>query len=312
MKQLLSIFALVALTAWVAWGQSSIYDLTERPGSEFEPGEGPSPVVCDDIEDLTLGPIAGQVSSNGNLWSDPVPTNTANVIDEGGNFVIENQNLLQNDTFGDIFQLDMAAGNIALADDGFTLSMDYTNTDIFTQYFFTPIGAAQGFIFTRLGDSDLDGDWDVLETDGAGTGVFFDTGVPVAMAGTITFDILDLAMDISIDGAMIYSGGIIGSNGDPGITPPEQLDVIDWESSNNLGTTGILTVDNISVNGGCGGGCSFAIGDVNMDGAVDLLDVAPFVDAITMGAMICEADVNEDGSVDLLDVSPFVTLLTGG
>ena len=52
-------------------------------------------------------------------------------------------------------------------------------------------------------------------------------------------------------------------------------------------------------------------GDVNGDGVVDLLDVGPFVDALTDGTFIPEADANCDGVVDLLDVGPFVDLLTG-
>ena len=60
-----------------------------------------------------------------------------------------------------------------------------------------------------------------------------------------------------------------------------------------------------------GGTCDFDIGDVNMDGFVDLLDVAPFVAAITGGKYVCEADVNQDGVNDLLDVAPFVDLLSG-
>ena len=52
------------------------------------------------------------------------------------------------------------------------------------------------------------------------------------------------------------------------------------------------------------------LGDVNGDGSVDLLDVAPFVALITAGEFQCEADINEDGIVDLLDVAPFVDLLT--
>ena len=51
------------------------------------------------------------------------------------------------------------------------------------------------------------------------------------------------------------------------------------------------------------------LGDVNGDGVVNLLDVAPFVDAITEGNYIVEADVNLDGIVDLLDVQIFVSLL---
>ena len=54
------------------------------------------------------------------------------------------------------------------------------------------------------------------------------------------------------------------------------------------------------------------LGDVNLDGVVDLLDVSPFVDLITDGLFQAEGDVNQDGVVDLLDVAPFVEILTGG
>lgn len=54
------------------------------------------------------------------------------------------------------------------------------------------------------------------------------------------------------------------------------------------------------------------LGDVNCDGSVDLLDVTPFVDALTDGTFIDKADINQDGEVNLLDVGPFVDLLAGG
>ena len=53
------------------------------------------------------------------------------------------------------------------------------------------------------------------------------------------------------------------------------------------------------------------LGDMNGDGTVDLLDVAPFVAAISSGEYIEQADINQDGSVDLLDVSAFIDLLAG-
>lgn len=53
------------------------------------------------------------------------------------------------------------------------------------------------------------------------------------------------------------------------------------------------------------------IGDVNLDGNIDLLDVAPFADRILEGVFQIEADINLDGIVDLLDVAPFVDLLAG-
>ena len=53
-------------------------------------------------------------------------------------------------------------------------------------------------------------------------------------------------------------------------------------------------------------------GDVNLDGAINLLDVGPFVDRLASGVFQAEADVNKDGVVNLLDVGPFVDLLAGG
>ena len=53
------------------------------------------------------------------------------------------------------------------------------------------------------------------------------------------------------------------------------------------------------------------LGDINCDGAINLLDVAPFVEILTAGGISIKADMNQDGAVDLLDVQPFVNLITG-
>jgi hypothetical protein len=54
------------------------------------------------------------------------------------------------------------------------------------------------------------------------------------------------------------------------------------------------------------------LGDINLDGIVNLLDVAPFVDLINSGQFQAEGDLNGDGIVNLLDVGPFIELLGGG
>ena len=54
------------------------------------------------------------------------------------------------------------------------------------------------------------------------------------------------------------------------------------------------------------------LGDVNGDGEVNLLDVAPFVSLLSDGGFQQEADINQDGMINLLDVAPFVDLLSGG
>ena len=57
--------------------------------------------------------------------------------------------------------------------------------------------------------------------------------------------------------------------------------------------------------------CSrFLLGDVNLDGVINLLDVAPFIELLQAGDFQVEADII--GAVDLLDVVPFVDLLTSG
>lgn len=57
---------------------------------------------------------------------------------------------------------------------------------------------------------------------------------------------------------------------------------------------------------------SVLLGDVNLDGLVNLLDVEPFIERISTGFFQPEADINDDGFVNLLDVDPFIALLSGG
>ena len=54
----------------------------------------------------------------------------------------------------------------------------------------------------------------------------------------------------------------------------------------------------------------FVPGDLNMDQAVNLLDVGPFVLAVADGTYVEPADTNCDRSVNLLDVQSFIELLS--
>ena len=56
----------------------------------------------------------------------------------------------------------------------------------------------------------------------------------------------------------------------------------------------------------------FLLGDVNLDGEVNGLDVDPFVDVLLNGPYQREADMNGDDVVNGLDVDPFVTTVVGG
>ena len=73
----------------------------------------------------------------------------------------------------------------------------------------------------------------------------------------------------------------------------------------DLGFTGVSAangINNFTVD--------FLFGDVNEDGVVNLLDVAPFIDAFFMGTFTPSADTNFDGKLDLLDITPFIDILT--
>ena len=54
------------------------------------------------------------------------------------------------------------------------------------------------------------------------------------------------------------------------------------------------------------------MGDVNLDGEVNGLDVDPFVEVLLSGPYQPEVDMNEDQVVNGLDVDPFVAAVVGG
>ena len=53
------------------------------------------------------------------------------------------------------------------------------------------------------------------------------------------------------------------------------------------------------------------LGDCNLDGFVNFLDIAPLIGFLTSGGYLEQADCNEDGVVNFLDIAPFITILTG-
>ena len=56
---------------------------------------------------------------------------------------------------------------------------------------------------------------------------------------------------------------------------------------------------------------TFLLGDVNQDGAVDFLDIAPFISQLSSGIFLAEADIDQNNVVDFLDISGFIALLSG-
>ena len=59
------------------------------------------------------------------------------------------------------------------------------------------------------------------------------------------------------------------------------------------------------------GGDAVLRGDVNLSGAVDFSDIAPFIAVLSGGGFQAEADTNESGMVDFSDIAPFIAILSG-
>ena len=53
------------------------------------------------------------------------------------------------------------------------------------------------------------------------------------------------------------------------------------------------------------------LGDVNLDGAVNFLDITLFISILSTGDFQEEADINQDGVVDFSDIGPLVVILAG-
>ena len=55
---------------------------------------------------------------------------------------------------------------------------------------------------------------------------------------------------------------------------------------------------------------AFLLGDVNLDGFVNFLDISPFISLLSNGTFQIEGDINGDALVNFLDISPFIVLLS--
>lgn len=86
------------------------------------------------------------------------------------------------------------------------------------------------------------------------------------------------------------------------------LSVFIQEGSNNSGvTTSDLHIFDFAVSPDL----TILLGDVNLDGVVTFLDIAPFIAVLSSAAFQDEADCNEDGVVNFLDIAPFIAILSG-
>ena len=53
------------------------------------------------------------------------------------------------------------------------------------------------------------------------------------------------------------------------------------------------------------------LGDVDLNGTVEFLDIGPFIDVLSNNGFQAEADCDENGEVNFLDIGPFIDILAG-
>lgn len=140
------------------------------------------------------------------------------------------------------------------------------------------------------------------------------------------FDLGD--MELRRDGTLIPLAGVNIATSDQVNFTVQGLDALTtqrgvYELTVRTDGSGILNLGSIPLTGSASTTWrKFVRGDVNDDGAVNNLDIAPFVTLLTSPSAFATAypgvdpllvgDINGDGAVNNLDIAPFVALLTGG
>ena len=155
-------------------------------------------------------------------------------------------------------------------------------------------------------------DWDLIDATGNSTLDFDDEILPGGV--TIKLVTLDANNDpgplANFDPSVDFSIAIAIASSIEGFDSSDfTIDVSSF--ANQASGTFCASVDSSSIDTLRVNYFALLLGDLNGDCAINLLDVAPFIDAISNGKFIPQADINQDGSVNLLDVAPFIELLNG-
>ena len=238
-----------ATSAFAERGNVSMFDLRSSVSSTNNSPRGVS--YYDNLEwaaGMLGSPVDGTVNPDGGAWGSFDAT-----FEPGTTGVAVNQV----NTFADDFffteVLTQIPGGFNAADT-FVMSTDIGLSSLNTARFMTPTSLENTF-FTRVGDSDGGGTFDVLQIDpasmGTGTpaGIFIDTGVPIPTLTQFTLSIAvnGTSLEVLLNGSSIFSGSVLGSPLD-GLPYAENLTGSQYESGNDsTGFGDIAQYDNVSV-----------------------------------------------------------------
>ena len=122
---------------------------------------------------------------------------------------------------------------------------------------------------------------------------------PLTNADVIGDD-LTFVLTVDADGNYTYTLGTASGSGTTDVDLSTAFFKARTQGS-NLNSIESITIDVVS---------DFLLGDVNLDGTVNFLDIAPFINLLATGEFQAEADANQDGEVTFLDISAFIDLLS--
>ena len=155
-------------------------------------------------------------------------------------------------------------------------------------------GGQFGWSVSNTGDVNKDGIEDfIVGAPRAETGLFFFSGSVRVLSGKDGSVLYDFNGDDDGDefGSSVSGAGDVNGDG--------VADFIVGAPSGGANDGGYARVF-----------VSQILGDCNQDGAVNFLDISPFIAILSAGDFLGQADINQDGVVDFLDIAPFIALLT--
>ena len=124
-----------------------------------------------------------------------------------------------------------------------------------------------------------------------------------------TGELFDVDDDPSVDDLrQIQSLGFFANIGDGngGASPFNDQGQLAFQAFFTDGTAGVFVSNLVAT-----ASEPILLGDVNLDGEVNFLDISPFIVVLSTGVFQAEADVDQSGNVDFLDISPFIAVLSG-
>ena len=175
--------------------------------------------------------------------------------------------------------------------------VDTDDTEQFGRYPGAIVSSSFTFDNGFTSSIDFSGGEVTIRTDESGGGVFFDS--PDERGSFLVYALDPLDSDGLLNTAQEISeltGSIIVLDEPGGIT-----------SINLAEDTGAATVAGalaVSV------ASPVLLGDCNLDGAINFLDITPFIEALVTSNFLPEADTDQSGAVDFLDISPFINILS--